>query len=166
AAGAAKGSVLDIATGGFSLGLGVALGGAAGFALGGRELTRHALRRARGEQEVGFSPEAIAGVLSRGFWLLRRLRFYGHASERPIEPPPPVLPDTDRGSRDHAYGLSPDGLRAVRKRLEILRSKRGWSRLAYGDLATHGPRPENAQREVMKIGSLLAEACRNGPHDG
>lgn len=141
-AGATKGGVIDLSTGGATMGLGVALGGAAGLALGGRELGRFALLKARRQTELGYSDATIVAVVARGLWLVRRLGLYGHASERPIEPPP-------TGDRSEAL------LRAMAPHIAAARRHRGWSRLT--GFTTAGPRPDAAQRVIGKLARALAD---------
>jgi len=142
-AGVAKGGVVDLAAGGATLGLGAAAGGALGFAVGGRELSRHAVQRMAGRIELAISEPAIEGALRRGLWLIERLRFYGHASERPVEAPP-ALGDDDTKRLP------------VRKRLRALRTHRSWCRLTEGQRTTRGERPAAAQRAIESLGRALA----------
>lgn len=140
-AGGVKGGLIDAGTGGATLGLGMIVGGAAGLALGGRDLVRQAAMRGRGEMELGLSEAALAAVRRRGVWLIGRLQTYGQASERPLSGP-----QTGRGERNGGDGMS--GL------LRRARRHRDWTRL--GEPAhPRTPRPEGSLRVIERLRALI-----------
>lgn len=138
-AGAVKGGIVDVGTGGATLGLGMVVGGAAGLALGGRELARHALLRSQGKTELTLGDAALDGVLRRGLWLVERLQTYGQASERPLAAPA-ITPEAAKRSG------------SIAARLRTIRRHRDWSRLT-GD---GGPRPEGCIRAIGGLAEKLA----------
>lgn len=148
-AGGAKGGILDVGTGGATLGLGMVVGGAAGMALGGREIIRLGALKARGEAELTLGDEALEAVARRGAWLLERLRTYGQASERPVGPAPAGEPVDAK----------------VRGQLRAVRRHRDWSRL---DERTRrrGPRPEASLRAIERLGGAIAELVARGRSAG
>lgn len=107
AAGAGTGLVVDVATGGLSLGAGTAvgtvLGGAAGVLSGfGRRLQR----RFRGRGELAAGDDTLRLLMTRQLHLLRELLVRGHASQAPIESTivpgrPGRLPAALRRARHH-----------------------------------------------------------------
>jgi len=82
---AAHGLLVDIASGGLTLGAGAAGGAVIGGALAGRRLVRSVSLRARGMAEQRFSRRALNEALVRGALLGRRVRVFGAASERTID---------------------------------------------------------------------------------
>ncbi|HZW10088.1 MAG TPA: DUF3482 domain-containing protein [Phycisphaerales bacterium] len=140
-AGGVKGGILDIGTGGATLGLGMIVGGAAGLALGGREVARQAALRARGEVELALSDPGLEAVARRGLWLIERLQSYGQASEKPLMPP-------ELGAVKEA-GTIPGQLRRVRRH-------RDWSRLDEA-ARRRGLRPEASVRAIDKLAGIIAE---------
>ncbi len=144
-AGGVKGGVIDAGSGGATLGLGMVLGGAAGVAIGGRELARHTALKARGEIELGLSDAALAAVARRGLWLVGRLQTYGQASERAIAPP--------------ALGEASDA-GTIPGQLRRLRRHRDWSRLDER-ARRRGPRPEASLRAIERLGGAIVDRALN-----
>lgn len=140
-AGGVKGGIIDVGAGGATLGLGMVVGGAAGMAVGGREIIRQGALRARGEVELALGDEALEAVTQRAVWLLERLQTYGHASERPLAPAP--LGEAKQPG-------------SIRGQLRAARRHRDWSRLDQR-AQRRGPRPDAALRAIEKLGRAIAE---------
>ncbi|MBK7404631.1 MAG: DUF3482 domain-containing protein [Phycisphaerales bacterium] len=141
-AGGVKGGLIDVGTGGATLGVGMVLGGAAGLALGGRELFRHALLHQQGDIELGLTEAALEAVVRRGVWLIVRLQTYGQASERPLAAPGASGPGA----------IPPDGASSL---LRKARRHRAWSRLRSAG-AGAPPRPEGSLRLIERLRTVLA----------